>query len=104
MYRTKLAAIMLFALNWIEQLPSLHTGVVIFSDSLSALQSIKFQKKETFINEIMIQCTNLCFRGIFINLEWIPGHCDIIGNEIADKAAKQATQNPDMNRSRKQTE
>ena len=52
----------------------------------------------------MIQCTNLCFRAIFINLEWIPGHCDIIGNEIADKAAKQATQNPDMNRSRKQTE
>ena len=44
----------------------------------------------------MSQCTNLCFRGISISLEWIPGHCDIIGNEIADKAAKQAIQNLDI--------
>ena len=91
-YRAELAAIML-ALIWVEQLPNLHTGVVIFSDSLSALQSIKSQKRDNMINEIMIQSTHLHFRGISVNLEWIPGHCDIAGNETADKAAKKATQN-----------
>ena len=75
-YRAELAAIML-ALIWTEQIPNLHTGIVILSDSLSALQSIKSQKEDNFINEIMIQCTILCTKGISINFEWITGHCDI---------------------------
>ena len=94
-FRAELAAILL-ALFWIEQLPNLYRGVVIFSDSLSGLQSIKSQKEESLIIEILIKCTHLHFKGISINLEWIPGHCGITGNEIADKAAKHALQTPDL--------
>ena len=48
-FRAELAAILL-ALFWSDQLPSLYTGVVIFSNSLSGLQSIKSQKEENLIN------------------------------------------------------
>ena len=51
-YRAELAAIIL-ALNWIDQLPALHTGAVILSDSLSALQCIKLQK------EFFFYCRNI---------------------------------------------
>ena len=94
-FRAELTAILL-ALFWIDQLPSLYTGVVIFSDSLSGLQSIKSQKEENIIIEILIKCTHLYFKGISVNLEWIPGHCGITGNEIADKAAKHALQTPEL--------
>jgi len=33
-------------------------------------------------------------KGITVQLCWIPGHCGIIGNEMADKAAKDAITNP----------
>ena len=92
-YRAELAAIIL-ALNWLHQLPALHTGAVILSDSLSSLLSLKTQKDDNFITEILILCNNLYLKGINVSFEWIPGHCDISGNEMADKAAKDALQNP----------
>ena len=61
-YRAELSAIIL-ALYWTDQLPPLYTGVVILSDSLSALQSIRSQKDENFVKEILILCTNLYFKG-----------------------------------------
>ena len=91
-YRAELAAITL-ALYWIDQLPPLQTGVVIFSDSLSALEAIRSQREESFVTEILSFCTNLYFKGILVSLEWIPGHCGLSGNEVADKAAKKALQN-----------
>ena len=90
-YRAELAAITI-ALLWVEQL-NLHTGVVIFTDSLSALlsmQSMKGDKSDNFINDIKYTYTRLAYRGIQVHLEWIPSHCGIQGNEIADLLAKQA--------------
>ena len=87
-YRAELAAIML-ALTWLED-ADLHSGAVIFSDSLSSLLAIKQQKEEHFVLEIIIKVTHLYFRNINICLEWIPSHCGIMGNEIADLNAKQA--------------
>ena len=82
-YRAELAAIAL-ALEWLRQLPSLHTGVVVCSDSLSSLQSIQNgqMKEDTFVNEILILCTHLNWQGIVVNFEWIPSHCGIKDNEI----------------------
>ena len=94
-YRAELAAIIPWpALNWLHQLPALYTRAVILSDSLCSLLSLKTQKEDNFITEILILRNNLYLKGINVSFEWIPGHCDISGNEMADKAAKDALQNP----------
>ena len=28
--------------------------------------------------------------GVDLNIDWCPSHCNVAGNEMADKAAKQA--------------
>ena len=88
-YRAELAAIIL-ALNWLNQLPGLYTGAVIFCDSLSALKALKRRKEEHFICEILTTYTQLHYKGIQVSLEWIPGHCEIGANEVVDRAAKHA--------------
>jgi len=96
-YRAELTAIIL-CLDWInEQNVQLYTGLVIFSDSLSAIQAIKNSKEESMVTEILVLCTHLSYKGININFEWIPSHCGIIGNDKADLAAKHATTNPEIN-------
>ena len=96
-YRAELTAIIL-CLDWInEQNIQLYTGLVIFSDSLSAILAIKNSKEESMVTEILILCTHLRYKGININFEWIPSHCGIIGNDKADLAAKHATANPEIN-------
>ena len=83
-----MAAIVL-ALQWIEE-TNIYTGAVIFSDCLSALTALKHFSDESFVTEIFIITTRLKYRGIEIALEWIPGHCGIVGNEKADFYAKKA--------------
>ena len=92
-YRAELAAILL-ALHWIED-ADLHSGAVIFSDSLSALTAMAQQNfKENLIIEILIKITHLYYKSINIFFEWIPSHCGIMGNETADLSAKQALSQP----------
>ena len=79
-------------MQWIENL-NVYTGIVIFSDSLSALLALKKQNQEPTILEILTITTNLKYKGIDIYLEWIPGHCGIAGNEIVDSCAKSALSN-----------
>ena len=88
-YRAELAAIAL-ALYWLHQLPSLYTGAVIFCDSLGAIEALKNNKEEQFIYEILMLYTQLHYNGVQVYFEWIPGHCEIQANEVADKAAKHA--------------
>lgn len=82
---TELAAILL-ALNW----ALLHdiSRVVIFSDSLSAIQAIASSKPAMIIYEIVQTSTQLFDRGIDVAIDWIPAHVGIRGNECADKVAK----------------
>lgn len=67
-------------------------NVAICSDSLSALNSI------ADINNSCYYTTNI--RNIItqyypkIILIWVPGHTNIVGNNLADQAAKQAHQSP----------
>ena len=84
----ELTAIFL-ALNWIQDFKPLNT--VIFVDSLSALQAIKgsiYKVKNYIIYDIYNICTSLSKIGINVILEWIPSHVGILGNELADKEAK----------------
>ena len=65
-------------------LSSFHQ-VVIFSDSLSALESIA--NKQHSDNIHILQCRDLA-RSIPVSFQWIPAYCVIIRNEAADFLAK----------------
>ena len=61
--------------------------VVICSDSMSALQSLKYLN---IVLKIVTLNHSLQQMGFEVIYTWVPGHMDITGNEKADKAAKQA--------------
>ena len=68
--------------------------ITIYSDSKSSLQAIQTSNSR---HEIVRQIQALFFK-LFCNDNkvlfcWIPGHCGIIGNELADKEAKSAANN-----------
>ncbi|CAL4142281.1 unnamed protein product, partial [Meganyctiphanes norvegica] len=64
--------------------------VVIFSDSLSALQAIdSFSPKSHYMLKLQ-KLLALCDKEIV--LEWVPAHVGIHGNDLADAAAKAAIQ------------
>ena len=59
----------------------MYVGIVIFCDAISALLAIKDEKDITFVTEII---TKLSYQRKHIHLEWIPSHCGVHGNEMAD--------------------
>ena len=65
---------------------------VIFSDSLSSLQSLDHGKSCRFdiTNDIMQTYIQITHTGKHIVLEWVPAHVGITGNEMADCYAKKA--------------
>ena len=83
-----MAAIIL-ALYWIQSI-NVYVGTVIFSDSLSSLVAITEQKEISFVTKILTLTTNLKYQGKDVYFEWIPSHCGINGNEMADMYAKKA--------------
>ena len=89
-FTCELMAIFL-ALNWIQDV--LPLNVVIFVDSLSALQAIQgplSKVNNLIIYDIYYSITTLLKAGINVVLEWIPSHEGIWGNELADMQAKHA--------------
>ena len=63
-YRAELISILLL-LTWVNnQNIQLYTGMVIFSDLLSALQAINNTKNENTIKEILFLSTQLFYKGI----------------------------------------
>ena len=62
--------------------------LVIFTDSLSCLVAIKhYQTEHTIITRIL---NILHHSSLNINLCWIPSHCNVLGNEQADRIAKRS--------------
>ena len=67
-------------------------NIVIFTDSLSALQDLEScsQKTSTDLTALAQNLDALLSTfKIQITLQWIPGHIGIQGNEAADKLAKE---------------
>jgi ribonuclease HI len=69
---------------------------IILSDSLSSLTGINNMLNPTDIS-ILIQEKTFEARqkGIEISFLWIPGHCGIDGNELADQEARKAASSND---------
>ena len=73
------------------------TDIVIFTDSQSAVEAVENWKSEAARNvEKVVLTSDFISRlyGVEITLQWIPAHCGVKGNEIADKLAKQGSRMP----------
>ena len=74
---------------------SKEKNFVIFSDSMSSLQSINgFNLDSDLVQKFLKDYTVLTKNGKNIILCWIPSHLGILGNEKADAAAKSALSLP----------
>ena len=67
--------------------------VTIFSDSQAAIKAIcgSHTSAQQILNDILNGWEELRRRGARVAIRWIPAHQGIAGNELADKAAKEAT-------------
>ena len=62
-------------------------NVVLLSDAKSVLQSLQ-NPKVTELNPLIKVLLTLGKTAKSVVLQWIPGHCDIFGNDVADELAK----------------
>ena len=87
--RAEQVAIIL-ALTWLQSYRP--RSAVICSDSLSTLQMLQNSQndRQNLILEILLQIQDLNHNGTNISFVWIPSHCGINGNEMADNLAKLA--------------
>ena len=67
------------------------TDLVIFSDSKSALEALQNQQSRKDEVQHLAQSIDRLHKShkVNITLQWITGHSEVEGNEIADRLAKQ---------------
>ena len=65
--------------------------IVIFTDSMSTLKALlNLEFSYPGIESLALAVNNLLTSyDVQLTLQWIPGHCDLLGNEKADKLAKE---------------
>lgn len=79
--------------EYIQKQDEKSTNILILADSLSTLRSLENTTSPTDMVKIIQGKTNeINLRGTNITLIWVPGHTNITGNEMADKATKEAAQ------------
>lgn len=87
------AMAILESLKYIESLNN-HRSFVVVSDSMSVLKkinSLSLVVKEKTIPEIKEMFFKLKRAGKMVKFVWARGHCGIVGNEIVDSIAKEAS-------------
>ena len=78
----------------LKGLPPCVNNIVIFTDSQSAIQAIAQMQhhKQPIVTYILTTANKLHNQNdVETSIQWIPGHCDIPGNDRADKLARQGT-------------
>ncbi|GFS51207.1 putative RNA-directed DNA polymerase from transposon X-element [Trichonephila clavipes] len=69
---------------------SYHRHFCVYTDSMSALESLHFSTEHRYptVIEILLLLRKLERKGFDIIFSWVPGHVGILGNEQADTAAR----------------
>ena len=67
-----------------------NSKVVILTDAESVLKSVQ-NPKTANMNGLINVLMALTMSAQEVTLQWIPGHCDIFGNEVADELAKEGS-------------
>ena len=81
----------------IENSPNTSYNVVFLTDALSVLQAL-LTARDKNMNKLISALTSLC-RAHSVVLQWIPSHCNILGNEAADALAKEGSRKQQEDRS-----
>ena len=96
-FTAELAGIMM-ALEYILSLPMTILRIVMLVDSQSVLQSLdsfNVNTRPDLMYEIYYLLYCLSLKGTSIDFSWIPSHCGIKGNEMADRAARKGAKRSD---------
>ena len=91
-YSAEMFAI-LQACSYINDLPNPPSAAIILTDSKSSLQTLCNQRRDSrqeLQKEIQHLTHQIITKGTDLTMHWIPSHCGIAGNEMADRAAKMA--------------
>jgi ribonuclease HI len=64
----------------------------IITDSLSLVQALGGESRETGLQKLQQELWTLRERGKRIEIVWVPGHCGLEGNERADEMARRGGQ------------
>ena len=82
----------------LKQAKNLDTDIIIVCDSLSALQSIQSKKPECAL--LSNRCNSLLATinktGRRVTFLWVPSHCGVEGNEVADKLANKGARKEEV--------
>ena len=75
------------------------TDIVIFRDTKSALKSLHGDEQDSSHIRSLAKTVDevIKIHAVVITLQWISGHTNIPGNEIADRPSKQGTSHPQIN-------
>ncbi|KAJ5876421.1 reverse transcriptase [Penicillium soppii] len=74
---------------------SRHATATILCDSKSALQAIQNARNKSgqrIVHATLYAATEVQTIPITLRLQWMPGHCENAGNDLADRLAKEAAQ------------
>ena len=77
------------ALKWIRT--NRPEKVVILTDSLSSIRALRSgnsNSRPDLITKINLLIDDIIRNKIILYLDWCPSHCNILGNDMADEAAK----------------
>ena len=89
-YKAEAEALKVAADHIVQAKDNTHKKVVIFSDALSVLQALN-NPKCTELNDLSSSLKTLRQSTEKTVLQWIPSHCNIKGNEEADRLAKEGS-------------